>query len=81
MGDEAKAKKGILTLRYPINHGVVSDWDDMEAIWQHTFMVLLHFVTLTYTQNELRIDTRQHPVFMTEPALNPRVQIITSTLS
>eukprot|EP01106_Pelomyxa_sp_JSP_P014819 TRINITY_DN4856_c1_g1_i1.p1 TRINITY_DN4856_c1_g1~~TRINITY_DN4856_c1_g1_i1.p1 ORF type:complete len:365 (+),score=92.69 TRINITY_DN4856_c1_g1_i1:101-1096(+) len=60
VGNEASAKRGILALRYPITHGVVTDWENMEALWAHTF------------QNELRVDARCHPIFMTEPAMNPR---------
>ncbi len=37
VGDEAIAKKGVLTLNYPMEHGIVTDWDDMTRVWHHCF--------------------------------------------
>ncbi len=40
VGDEAIAKRGLLTLRYPIDQGRLVDWDGMEHLWRHAFTAL-----------------------------------------
>ncbi|KAL9669469.1 hypothetical protein QQ045_007016 [Rhodiola kirilowii] len=37
VGDEARSKRGILTMKYPIENDFVSNWDVMENIWHHSF--------------------------------------------
>jgi actin-related protein len=58
IGDEAQSKRGTIT--YPIEHGIITNWDFMEKIWHHTFF------------KELRVAPEDHPVLLTEVPLNPK---------
>ena len=59
VGDEAQTKRGILSLNYPVEHGIINNWEDMEKIWKHTF------------SDELRVRPENQSILLTEPPLNP----------
>jgi len=61
IGDEAQKMRGVLNLKYPIESGIVTDWDDMEKVWAYCF------------NNELRVDPSEHKVLLTEAPMNPKV--------
>ncbi|KAK3271134.1 hypothetical protein CYMTET_20495 [Cymbomonas tetramitiformis] len=52
VGDEAQGKRGILTLKYPIQRDTIVDWDTMEKLLHHTFY------------NELRVDSSMASVLI-----------------
>ncbi|MFX0025724.1 MAG: actin, cytoplasmic 2 [Candidatus Hermodarchaeota archaeon] len=60
IGEEAMELRGLLSLKFPIEHGIVEDWPAMEKLWHYTY----------YT--DLRIDPSEHPILLTEAPLNPR---------
>jgi actin len=59
---EAHSRRGVLKLRYPIERGIVTNWDDMEEIWRHTF----------YNELQVTPGSEEHPTSLTEAPLNPK---------
>ncbi|CAO3610187.1 unnamed protein product [Cunninghamella echinulata] len=60
IGRKAQELRGLLKIRYPLKHGIVTDWEDMERIWQYIYT------------DELKTLSEEHPVLLTEAPLNPR---------
>lgn len=60
IGDEAQKMRGVLNIHYPVEHGIVTSWDYMKAIWNHTIY------------NELRCDAKECQLMLTEAPMNPK---------
>ena len=61
LGSLAEECRGLLNIRYPMENGIVRDWNDMEKLWQHI-----------YSKGQLNSNSEEHPVLLTEAPLNPR---------
>ena len=60
VGAEALRMRGVLRISYPLEHGIVKDWDGFTKL-----------VDFAYREC-LRIDPSKYPILLTEPPLNPR---------
>ncbi|KAL3089483.1 hypothetical protein niasHS_006867 [Heterodera schachtii] len=61
IGPKAQEHRGLLSLKYPMEHGIVTDWNDMEKVWQYI-----------YSSDQLKAEPSEHPVLLTEAPLNPQ---------
>lgn len=61
VGDQVQYMQSMLSLHYPIEHGIISDWDDMEKLWQYIF------------SEKLGVRPDEHPIMLTMPQHNPTV--------
>merc|ERR1711966_598032 len=68
VGEEAQQKRGILILKYPLEHGAIQNWDDMEKIWMHTFDNELRIVLGADEEAEEDVSG----VLLTEAPMNPK---------
>ncbi|KAI0223975.1 centractin- actin- protein of the dynactin complex [Massospora cicadina] len=59
IGKRAEELRGLLRVSYPMEHGTVIDWDDMESIWRYLY------------SDELKVLPEEHPVLLTEAPFSP----------
>ena len=51
VGAKVEEHRGVFKIKYALEHGVVTNWADMEKIWQHV-----------YSREQLNISSEEHPV-------------------
>jgi len=61
IGDDAVDRRGILVLRYPVQKGIITNWEDFTDILRYAF------------QNELKVAPEEHSVLYTEASTNPKI--------
>lgn len=60
IGEEAEAARSMLQISYPMDNGIVRNWDDMYHLWDYTFY------------EKLKINPKECMILLTEPAMNPK---------
>ncbi len=60
VGEECSALRQMLEVNYPMENGIVRNWDDMATLWDHTF-----------GPDKLDIDPKDCKLLLTEPPMNP----------
>ncbi|KAI8911831.1 actin family [Gorgonomyces haynaldii] len=61
VGDEAAALRSNLQMSYPMENGIVRNWEDMHHLWDYTFNEKLGITNFA-----------EHKILLTEPAMNPK---------
>nr|XP_010950424.1 actin-related protein T3 [Camelus bactrianus] len=59
VGDQAQERRNSLSIRYPVERGLITSWGDMEIMWKHIY------------DYNLKLKPSDGPVLITESALNP----------
>jgi actin-related protein len=54
IGEQAQTYRGLFKINYPLEHGIVTDWDDMERIWQYVYTEGLRTVSEDVSAAERR---------------------------
>ncbi|KAI9022220.1 actin family [Phycomyces nitens] len=60
IGDEAAALRNSLQMSYPMENGIIRNWEDMRHLWNYTF------------DEKLKVDPRDCKILLTEAPMNPR---------
>jgi len=59
VGDEAQKLRMMLQITYPLDNGIIRNWDDMQYVWDYTFY------------DKLKVDTKECKIMLTEAPMNP----------
>lgn len=60
VGDDASSLRSMLEVNYPMENGMVRNWEDMCHVWDYTF-----------GPEKLNVNPHESKVLLTEPPLNP----------
>jgi len=59
VGDECQKLRMMLQVTYPLDNGIIRNWDDMQYVWDYTF------------HEKLKIQPKDCKIMLTEAPMNP----------
>jgi len=59
-GDEINEIRNKLAVMYPLENGIIENFEHMELLWEYTFF------------DQLKVNPSKHPILLTEPPYNPK---------
>jgi len=60
VGDEAQKLRFMLQITYPLENGIVRNWEDIQYVWDYTFF------------EKLKIEPKETKILLTEAPMNPK---------
>jgi len=60
VGEECAKHRAMLETSYPVENGIVKDWEGMKYLWDYTF------------SERMNIKPADHKILLTEPPMNPK---------
>jgi len=60
VGDEASKLRNMLQITYPLDNGVIRNWEDMQYVWDYTF------------NEKLQVNPKECKIMLTEAPMNPQ---------
>jgi len=60
VGDEAQKLRNMLQITYPLENGIVRNWEDIQYVWDYTF------------SEKLKIKPQDCKILLTEAPMNPK---------
>ena len=64
IGAEASENRSLLDISYPMENGIIRNWDDMTKLWEYTFTDQLGVKDSEFSDAK---------ILLTEPPFNPKV--------
>lgn len=60
IGRKAQEFRGLLKIKYPMEHGIVTDWDDMERVWSWVYAEELGTLSEEVRRSDVKDSTYAH---------------------